>query len=768
MADGRRLGQHSRRRRSLNLVRALLITPLQTLYSRYIGATQINMKHFTQFIKGALITAFALGLFTLNVGPLTQYSPTPQTGTTAISQETNVMDLMIPKAYAATPEVNTEKKTEDTKDPINIEEILKSVAKASTYVNKLFNPLIYYLTFQIGNFLGNDYIFGGNMGKMLHGIWVVSRNIVNIIFVLILLFLAVQHIFGGEENSDLKKTLPKFVIMLIAINFSWLAGRLVLDAANVATNVVFQIPTGVQGVIGEDVFAGTDCKLNKDKTNVEGACFPTSFHYPMDTEQVTNHTDCTKEDIEEFNKNYKEAYPANAEPVKNHVFAQQAHICWQKIELGKYNQNSASYFLSFSMARVQNLTRVNTGDKVSQMAIGTLFSLIIQIVYLIAFASLYMALIIRVAALWFLMAFSPFLVLLYYLTKDLQFQAGGVEDQFSFQAFISWAFAPAKVAAVWSVAFIMITAGQTANENVFAKLNESGVVTAKVFGVQSLFLGMDSIQQFIWLLMTIGILWIGTFAVLTKLKVGGFIFEKINDWGKDLATEVARSPKWAPVMPIYDFKEKKWRRGGLDEMAGPVKMLRQAEERYRGERGKTAKIADAGEKLKRSNAEVGVLNSSADIDKKYKAFMKGTGLDHKTIASLNEKEIGALLKGANISDHETLAGEFKKQATQERSTALPGTAPLPAATGKGLTEQDIEKGVRTALQKANIKTELQKMELTGKEANVEAKAKEIVQANPQTSHEAAVLEAIKTLGKKTPEVKPKQPDVDTGGGEGNE
>ena len=71
------------------------------------------------------------------------------------------------------------------------------------------------------------------------------------------------------------------------------------------------------------------------------------------------------------------------------------------------------------MARVQNLTRANTSECLSRSwPLAPCSRCLIQIVYLTAFASLYIALIIRVAFLWILMAFSPFIVLLMF-TKDI-------------------------------------------------------------------------------------------------------------------------------------------------------------------------------------------------------------------------------------------------------------------------------------------------------------------------------------------------------------
>ena len=143
---------------------------------------------------------------------------------------------------AADPQAEKDKKEEEA--ALDFDTIKKKVAKATTYVNFLFNPMIHWLSFQIGSLLSNDYIFASKMGVMLKGIWITVRNIVNIIFVLVLLFMAIRHVVDAEsEHGNLVKLLPKFALMLIAINFSWLGTKVVMDAANVATQVMFSLPS---------------------------------------------------------------------------------------------------------------------------------------------------------------------------------------------------------------------------------------------------------------------------------------------------------------------------------------------------------------------------------------------------------------------------------------------------------------------------------------------------------------------------------------------
>jgi hypothetical protein len=655
------------------------------------------MRKINKIIKLFLCIALFVGLFSLNVGPMAeQVSPNGS----QVGIQSTIADYMGNRALAeptattpATTGTGADANTKP-KDVANVANILTTVAQTSTYVHNIFNPLINFLTFGIGAFLGNDYIFAGTMGTMLHTIWVISRNIVNIIFVLILLFLALKYIFSQEE-TNLGKILPKFVLLLIAVNFSWLAGKLVLDAANVASNVVFSIPAGIQGVLGEgstamDLESGDNaCKVTADN-KVTGFCAPSGIWFPADTKNTTNDFNCNPDKVKQLNDAYKVLYPINAADAKQYadissaspsgnttINRSQAYICWQQIKLGDYNQNTASYYLTYSMARVQNLTRANTNDKLSQLAIGTLFSLLIEIVYLMAFASLYIALIIRVAFLWVLMAFSPLIVLLMF-SGDIGMKGGKAAELLSFQNFAKWAFAPTMVGAVWSVGFIMVTAGQTMTDSTWKQLNSiGGGVDSNIFSSSSLLMGMDSIQQFIWLLMTTGIIWMGTFSVLGGLDVVKNVTDKIKGIGTNALQGVGEVIKYAPIIPMGG-EGKHTSLGGMMEakpLHGLAQKWRDKDELLQGD--KMGKAENGFKENVKTMVDLDFSNEKGVMDK----FRSITGLSQEDIVNNIDgaqemvRKYGGDLKG----NQKILVDIIGKQKTYTNISAPAQSAANPPA-----------------------------------------------------------------------------------------
>ena len=104
-----------------------------------------------------------------------------------------------------------------------------------------------------------DLLPGGGDGpllKMLHDIWQLSRDIMNVIFAILLVVGAVITII--KANTELLKAYrAKFVIAIILINFSWFIPRVVLDISQVLTYTIYQIPSLLPAAAGACMIAGS-------------------------------------------------------------------------------------------------------------------------------------------------------------------------------------------------------------------------------------------------------------------------------------------------------------------------------------------------------------------------------------------------------------------------------------------------------------------------------------------------------------------------------
>lgn len=75
-------------------------------------------------------------------------------------------------------------------------------------------------------------------------IWVLVSNLTYIIFALLLLYMAVLQIFSSESNYAFKKKLPRFLVGILIVPFTWLIVSWTLSFANQAVAAVLSIPMG--------------------------------------------------------------------------------------------------------------------------------------------------------------------------------------------------------------------------------------------------------------------------------------------------------------------------------------------------------------------------------------------------------------------------------------------------------------------------------------------------------------------------------------------
>jgi len=290
---------------------------------------------------------------------------------------------------------------------------------------------------------------------------------------------------------------------------------------------------------------------------IEGMCYPTKIFAPADTgsSKIIYWPD---EQCDEVEERYNDAYDSegkenpNAKETNKELWGRTS-MCMENLNIFKYDQNTSTIYLTYGMARIQNLVDSTTGsnDSGSGLAVGVLMSIVLQIIYAIALGALFVALVFRMIALWLLVAFSPILVLTFLLGEGGG-DGSGLKKYFSFDQFINWAFVPAKVGIIFTVAFIMISAGQSMSSVslvLFDTAKTDSGVTFEFLKQDSLFAGIGSLQSLIWYIMVVVVLWLGTFSILGNLTIIGGFMDRIKEGGKTFAGSLAKLPYVAPILP---------------------------------------------------------------------------------------------------------------------------------------------------------------------------------------------------------------------------
>ena len=119
-----------------------------------------------------------------------------------------------------------------------------------------------------GWLLSPDWTMGDFFGlrKYFLNVWILVSNLVYIAFALILLFMAVMQIFQvGESEYAFKQRLPRFLVGILMVPFTWLIVSWTLSFANQATAAVLSIPMGAIAQMQDSTAAGEDKWLFHEK-----------------------------------------------------------------------------------------------------------------------------------------------------------------------------------------------------------------------------------------------------------------------------------------------------------------------------------------------------------------------------------------------------------------------------------------------------------------------------------------------------------------------
>ena len=74
----------------------------------------------------------------------------------------------------------------------------------------------------------------GSAGHALHNAWKIFRNLANLVLIVALLLIIISQITGiGISNYGIKKGLPKLIVAVLAVNFSYVLCQACIDLANI-------------------------------------------------------------------------------------------------------------------------------------------------------------------------------------------------------------------------------------------------------------------------------------------------------------------------------------------------------------------------------------------------------------------------------------------------------------------------------------------------------------------------------------------------------
>ena len=398
----------------------------------------------------------------------------------------------------------------------------------ATLVKFLIIPTLMILNY-IGQLLDNRFILDGIMLEMLKDIWVLMRDIVNVIFVLVLLVLAFMNVVKSESTSwwELKTMLPKIVIALVAVNFSWGACKLMLDASNVWTAAVLTIPQSLP----------TFSKEIKDKTVV-------CSNYTLGTKDMNDTiVGWCKPDMTTFLKEKKLVeevekgiYKWKEDPKLGEMLdatADMDKIKFKDILPGEVHPLVTSF--AFGVLRLPDLVKNDVSSKkILELGLDTFFGILLAIIYFIVFASLFVVLLARVMIIWLVFAFSPLYALHFVLWDKIN-----LSDKLGWVKIVHEFFMPMLVSIPLVIGYIMTIAGQ----KMIADTSWTEVHATTLFD------GMFGWYALMWKIMVVVILWIWVFAAMDESIAKGAV-GTIKGLAQRAGQFTLRGLRYAPIFPV--------------------------------------------------------------------------------------------------------------------------------------------------------------------------------------------------------------------------
>ena len=433
----------------------------------------------------------------------------------------------------------------------------------------MLSRLLWPILFMIGGLLQNDILFGGGMEDVLYNIWVPIRNIVNIMFVIALVGLALYSVLGvNSENSQysIKALLPKLIAGIIAVNFSFLIIKVFLDSVNVFTTAIFAIPVQTtEAILGND--------NPEDKAKQEQFCkeiygiTKKDAGVPLKTkvEDLAAVAVGREFGMETHSKKGADILAAAAlmEPAeKRKVFDDRYKYVKDKLAICMESENKLmlsdagkAFFLEYGSSNAALAMAINMGEilfykKVSatmgsgtieSFTINAIFSVLLYVVYMVSFLALFVVLLARLIVMWLGLALSPIIALSIAvpMAKD-KLGLGELTEKF-----VAHAIAPITISLTMTVGWIMLKAVKTTVSSKPSLVSTEGLL------IPALPIpGLETLQGLLVSIATVAVVWIGVFMATDKTIAGkftGFIKEKLESFGGWVATAPFKYTPWVPV-----------------------------------------------------------------------------------------------------------------------------------------------------------------------------------------------------------------------------
>ncbi|EKE28989.1 MAG: hypothetical protein ACD_2C00256G0006 [uncultured bacterium (gcode 4)] len=400
------------------------------------------------------------------------------------------------------------------------------------------------------------------MRNVFHALWVTIWNIVYVAFAFILIYIAFVNIFSEKKSSfQISQALPRLIVGILIVPFSWFLVSWVTSVASVLTASVIRLPIET---INTSVWWDPTHFINQP-------IIPKSIIYDQKSTNTATWTVTQGTGTGALKISWKLS-ATDCDQDKAGCVSIMSILTWPKWSV--FNLLSAYAYWIFKLPETQKIdaTQVDSLNTIFDLLLKWWFSIIFFLVFWVLLLAIIFALFSRMGKLWLYIIFSPLFGLAYFfksegkLWKEL--------EKFSIMWMISLAMVPVYVAAALSFWLVFLSAVQSNSPSSTAGTLVSDVVIINDKGgteqdfvfwevtfTTKWLLSKWTVSTWNWVLATwkwiLGTiiinflaLWVLWFAVMAALwaneitKTAVAPFEKM--W-KDVWWLIKDAPKYAPI-----------------------------------------------------------------------------------------------------------------------------------------------------------------------------------------------------------------------------
>jgi hypothetical protein len=396
-------------------------------------------------------------------------------------------------------------------------------------------------------------------------IWILVSNVVYFIFAWIIIWIAFMNILGKWDKWELKQSLPKFIIWVLIVPFSWFFIQFVLSLSSILTVSALSLP------------------------------YDTFSEYKTIYDSVEFKKNCV------INLNYGSEKNPDVWPPEENV-GKFFYCTWDKVKLSTSLQTSTFWLISIYTYWILNLEKLSDISKpeidketitnIWDLIVKVVFNFLFVIVYMLLLVTLWIVLAVRWMYLWIYMMISPVFWLIYFFDKG-EWWWESVLSKFNIKQFLSLALIPVYVtlALTFWLLFIQtiwawITSSVPNQKAVLEKWTnwQEGYNTFNISGytleiqwpiwdnsedkesaLNKLVLVWEWVLWTIWTLIVyfiwVAVLRIAVMAALRSSEVTKALVEPVYNFGNQVWQLIAKSPQYAPIIPWWfsmKWMEKIW------------------------------------------------------------------------------------------------------------------------------------------------------------------------------------------------------------------